>query len=246
MKNKILILLAVAAFALAGATGMVMMSCDDKPKSDPKPKCDCDNNVHNGACPAPCPGKGINPPCDCRDPITCDCPDEATHLEVGASDVKCPADNCKHTGDCTEKVNEMLGNGTTTIVKGAGVDSEDFDALVSTFNDLANNPTAAIVTSFNANVVEVRVLPTGSGISYQTQTKVLSVGCDETGATIVPYLINEGIIQISQIQPQTKNTFLADKGNKGREWVAKLMNDRIASVNDFRNVAYDKARGISI
>ena len=160
------------------------------------------------------------------DPIMCDCPDEATHLEVGASNVTCPADNCKHTGDCTAKVNEMLGNGTTKIVKGVGVSTADFDTLVITFNDLATSTLfPAVAISFKANVTEVRILETGFGISHTG--KVLSVGCDETAATIELYLEDKGLIQFAQLQPQTKSTFLADKGNKGREWVAKLMNDRM-------------------
>jgi len=129
--------------------------------------------------------------------ISCQCPDEATHLEVGASDVNCPADNCNHTGNCTEKVNEMLGNGTTKIVKGVGVSTADFNTLVTTFNGLANNNTPALANSFKANVSEVQILKASSGISYKEQGKVLSVGCDETAATIMPYLINKGLVQLS-------------------------------------------------
>jgi len=129
-------------------------------------------------------------------PISCQCPDEATHLEVGASDVKCPADNCNHTGDCTEKVNEMLGNGTTKIVKGVGVSTADFNARLIDFNDVATNiANPALATSFKANITEVRILKAGSGISHAG--KILSVGCDETGATIMPYLINQGLVQMS-------------------------------------------------
>jgi len=113
------------------------------------------------------------------DPITCDCPDEATHLEVGASNITCPADKCPHTGDCTVKINEMLGNGTTKIVKGVGVSTADFDTLVITFNDFATTTVfPAVAISFKANITEVRILKAGSGITHTG--KILSVGCDET------------------------------------------------------------------
>ena len=153
---------------------------------------------------------------DKEEPISCQCPNEATHLEVGASNITCPANKCPHTGDCTQKVNEMLGNGTTKIVKSVGVDVEDFNVHVSNFSTLSTNDNLTIATSFKANIVEVRILPKGSGISYQAQTKVLSVGCDEVPTVIVPYLISEGIIQMAQFQPQTNSTWLAYKGNKGK------------------------------
>jgi len=151
-----------------------------------------------------------------ENPISCQCPNEATHLEVGSSDVKCQADNCNHTGDCTEKVNEMLGNGTTKIVKSVGVSTTDFNTLVIAFNDLANSILLVAANSFKANISEVRILTAGSGISYKEQGKVFSVGCDETGATIMPYLIDQGLVQLSQIQPQIKSTWLTDKGNMGK------------------------------
>jgi len=235
MKNKILILLAVAAFALAGATGMAMMSCDDKPKT-PDPKCDCTNNVHNGACPAPCPGKGINPPCDCRDPNPCLCPDQANHLANGESK-SCAGEPCKHT--CTEQTAELAG---TDIVfsKAADVTVEEMDEAVAFFIGYFNTGISEQDrTKIKGAITEVRIVSGNAAVKEGTIWKV-GIGADKDILDISLYF------GFAQIQPQTKSTFLVGKGNKGRAWVAKLMNDRIASVNDFRNVAYDKACEISI
>ena len=248
MKNRILILLAVAAFALAGATGM-MMSCDDKPKT-PDPTCDCTNNVHNGACPAPCPGKGINPPCDCRDPDPT-CQEACTETQdnhLGRKDDGTLA-ACNHNGktiqgkcECTEQTATITGT-TIPITKATGVTVEQMNAAVITISGAyADINLVGDQELFAENVVGVQIT-SGEAVSLNETTRILSVGCDAVREDISFYLTSNGF---AQLQPQTKNTFLADKGNKGREWVAKLMNDRIASVNDFRNIAYDKARGISI
>ena len=148
----------VGIAALASATGIGIMSCDDKPKTP--------------------------------DPITCDCPDEATHLEVGANNVDCPADKCPHTGDCTEKVNEMLGNGTTKIVKSVGFDVDAFNSMISNFNNLANSPNEAVKNSFKNNVTEVRIL-TGSNISHQGN--IVSVGSGANWGDVATYLLAEGV-----------------------------------------------------
>jgi len=150
-----------------------------------------------------------------ENPISCQCPNEATHLEVGASNVTCPADNCPHTDDCTEKVNQMLGNGTTKIVKSVGVEIDAFNSMISNFNILANSSNEVLKNSFANNITEVMVL-TGSGISHQG--KIVSVGSDTYWGDVASYLLTEGIVStVAQIQHQTKTQWLAS--NKGRELV---------------------------
>jgi len=175
------------------------------------------------------------------DPTTCDCPDEATHLEVGAANVTCPADQCNHNGQCTEKVNAILNAGGVTVIKSPGVSTEEFNKVVNELNILMSPDalSSGQIANFKVNFPTVYIVK-GSSISHETGS--LTVGCDATAVEMYKYLR----VDNSLVQAQTKNTFLADKGNKGREWVAKLMNERIASVNEFRNAAYDKANGISI
>jgi len=153
-------------------------------------------------------------------PISCQCPNEATHLEVGASNVTCPANKCLHTGDCTEKINEMLGNGTTKIVKSVGVDLTAFNTTVGIFNLIANHANTAVSTSFKTNVTEVEV-STGSSISHSGS--VVFVGCDIESTNIMPYLLEQGLVSTILVQIQTKSTWLADKGNKGRGWVGEYI-----------------------
>jgi len=217
MKNKILILLAVAAFALAGATGMAMMSCDDKPKT---------------------PDPQLDP--TCQEACT-----ETQDNHLGRKDDGTLA-KCDHNGktiqgkcDCTEQTAELDG---TDIVfsKAADVTVEEMDTAVAFFTDYFNNQIVGPdQTKIKGAITEVRIVSGNAAVKEGTIWKV-GIGADKEA------LDDSLIFGWAMLQPQTKSTFLADKGNKGRAWVAKLMNDRIASVNDFRNVAHDKARGISI
>jgi len=188
-------------------------------------------------------GMGVTAcPTNTSDPITCDCPDEATHLEVGANNVVCPADVCPHEGkDCTAKVNETLNAGGITVIKEPGVSTADFNAIVAELNIVVSLDGLSVeqIANFKTKFPTIYIVK-GKGINHKFGA--LTIGCNETADSIYDYLVTDN----SLVQAQTKNTWLADKGNKGREWVAKNMKDYATSVADLRNIAYDKANGISI
>jgi len=218
----------VSIAALAGATGMAMMSCDDKPKT-PDPKCDCTNNVHNGACPAPCPGKGINPPCDCRDPNPCLCPDQANHLANGESK-SCVGEPCKHT--CTEQTATI---GAIPVTKNVGVTVTQMDAAVGEIGSAYGDFDTGQKNKFATKVTEIRIM---SGNSISLSGTILMFGCGASEDDLVDYLFSNNFF--AQLQHQPKTEWLAS--NKGRGWVAEYMETgAIVRVN-----AFDKARGISI
>jgi len=109
----------------------------------------------------------------------------------------------------------------------------------------------------SGKVTIIRITKTGKAWSYDSN-RVVSMNINEIveedgmegllGAIAVDGVSpgTTGPDIIAQLQLQTKNTWLADKGNKECEWVASLMNDRITSVNDLRSAALDKALRIFI
>jgi len=155
---------------------------------------------------------------------------------------------CDHDGktiqgtcECTEQTAGLDG---LTITKASGV-------TVAQMNDAVTKIQGAYAIAvsedgekldFKAKVNSVHVV---SGNGVVLDNGVLKIGIDAPQMTIGLYMANE-IIYGAFFQPQTKSTWLADRGNKSREWVAKNMKDYAASVAGLRNIAYDKANGISI
>jgi len=150
------------------------------------------------------------------DLITCDCPDEATHLEVGASNVTCPADKCPHTGDCTEKVNETLNAGGITVIKEPGVSTADFNAIVAELNIVASPAGFDFGQreNFKTNFPTIYIVK-GTGISHKSGS--LTIGCNETADSIYDYIVTDNSL-VQFYQPKTE--WLAS--NKGSRWIAEV------------------------
>ena len=134
------------------------------------------------------------------DLITCDCPDEATHLEVGASNVTCPADKCPHTGDCTEKVNETLNAGGITVIKEPVVSGDDFEVIVAELNIVASPAGFDFGQreNFKTNFPAIYIVK-GTGISHKSGS--LTIGCKETADSIYDYLVTDNSL-VKSHQPK--------------------------------------------
>ena len=154
---------------------------------------------------------------DKDDPITCDCPNEATHLKLGSNNIACPADACPHEGkDCTVKVNETLNVGGIKVIKEPGVSTADFNMILTELNIVMSEAlTPDQINNFKTNFPEIRVI-SGTGISHVG--KVMTIGFNEDSYSIYNYLLIDNMLVNSQ---QTKTEWLAN--NKGHEWVGKLI-----------------------
>jgi len=153
---------------------------------------------------------------------------------------------CDHDGktiqgtcECTEQTAALDG---IKITKAIGITVTQMNVAVGKFQEAYND---YLTTGYKNNfkdgrITEIRVV---SGSATNKVGTILQVGYNATVSDIGEFFELQAI---ASIQPQTKNTFLADKGNKGREWVAKNMKDYADSVADLRNIAYDRANGISI
>jgi len=132
-------------------------------------------------------------------PITYDCPDEATHLDAGPN-VKCPADNCKHTGDCTVKVNETLNAGGITVIKEPSVSGDDFNAIVAELNIVVSSDGLGVeqIANFKAKFPTIYIVK-GTGISHKSGS--LTIGCKETADSIYDYLVTDNSL-VKSHQPK--------------------------------------------
>jgi len=127
---------------------------------------------------------------DKEKPIPCICPDEATHLEEGEI-ANCPGEPCKHI--CIVKINKMLDNGKTNIIKEIGVDVIAFNEIVNFFNSLFPMFNNSMRDSFNDNIKEIRIMPNGFGISHQEKILLIGVNEDLEG-DVIDYLLDEELL----------------------------------------------------